>query len=127
MEGGAVPGVYCVPCCNCPSVYFGETGRSLPVRINEHKNSVARLDSNNAFYRHKKETQENTGSMHNINWDQASLVHMESNWFNRLIIESSLIKCLPNFNGMKSTLGIDQFSAKIVINSVPNLKSYTFQ
>ena len=122
VDAGALPGVYSVPCENCSSRYFGETGRGLQVRINEHKNSVARLDQNNAFYRHQRETQNNTGSMHNIKWDEAKLIHVNSNWYDRLIIESSLIKCLPNFNGMNSTLGIDQFAAKLVLNSIHNLK-----
>ena len=79
-------------------------------------------DHNNAFYRHQNDTQK-YGSMHNFDWNGAELLCREPNWYNRLVLESSLIKTSPNFNGMKSTLGIDHFSAKLVINSVPKLKS----
>ena len=30
------PGVYCIP-CECGSVYIGETGRNLSLRLKEHK------------------------------------------------------------------------------------------
>ena len=59
--------------------------------------------------------------MHSIDWENSRIVHPSSNWYVRLVIESSLIKTLPNFNGMKSTLGIDHFSAKLVRESLPNL------
>ena len=32
--------VYEVPCKDCPSVYIGETGRTLEKRISEHKTAV---------------------------------------------------------------------------------------
>ena len=117
-----MPGIYRVPCSDCSSSYFGETGRSLNVRLNEHKYAVSRSDTNNAFYKHQKDTFENNGVAHNINWEGAKLMHTSFNWHNRLVIESSLLKCFPNFNNMKSTLGIDQYSAKLVVDSIPNLQ-----
>ena len=52
---------------------------------------------------------------------KSKLLHANNCWYNRLVIESSLIKTYPNFNSMKSTLGIDHYSAKLVVNSIPNL------
>ena len=118
---GAAPGVYSVPCSNCPDLYFGETGRGLNVRLGEHKNAVLRRDTSNALYKHKKETLEKHGIMHNIDWDGAKLLHINYNWNNRLAVESSYIKSFDNFNGMRSTIGIDKFSAKIVLESIPKL------
>ena len=115
------PGVYSVPCFNCPKFYFGETGRGLNVRLGEHKNAVSRRDMSNALYKHKIETSEKEGVMHQINWEGSKLLHINHNWNNRLAAESSYIKSFPNFNGMKSTLGIDQFSAKLVLDSIPKL------
>ena len=80
------------------------------------------MDPNNAFFRHQRDTYAKYGTRHNIEWDGAKLIHKNFDWYNRLVLESSLIKTSPNFNGMKSTLGIDSFSAKLVVNSVPNLK-----
>ena len=74
------------------------------------------------LYRHEKETFEK-GYKHNIDWEGAKLIHSSFDWCNRLVIESSFIKTLPNFNGMKSTLGIDHYSAKLVLDSISNLNS----
>ena len=123
MVDSASPGVYRVPCLDCSENYYGETGRGLSIRLNEHKNAVSRKDQNNAFFRHQKDTFAKSGREHSINWDGAKLIHKNSNWYNRLIVESSLIKTSENFNGMKSTLGIDSYSAKMVVNSLPNLTS----
>ena len=121
-DGGASPGVYRIPCRDCSENYYGETGRGLNIRLNEHKSAVSRMDPNNAFFRHQRDTYAKYGTRHNIDWDGAKLIHKNFDWYNRLVLESSLIKTSPNFNGMKSTLGIDSFSAKLVVNSVPNLK-----
>ena len=37
-----LPGVYKVSCSNCPGVYFGETGRTLSLRMQDHKKSISR-------------------------------------------------------------------------------------
>ena len=110
-----------MPCGGCDRHYFGESGRSLNTRIKEHKYAVSRHDINNSFYKHRIETLENNGTAHNIDWEGAKLLHANNCWYNRLVIESSLIKTYPNFNSMKSTLGIDHYSAKLVVNSIPNL------
>ena len=36
--------VYEVPCKDCPSVYIGETGRTLEKRITEHKTAMKKND-----------------------------------------------------------------------------------
>ena len=120
VDVGTAPGVYSVPCANCPSVYFGETGRGLNVRLGEHKSAVSRRDNNNALYKHKIYTSER-GFMHQIDWEGAKLLHINHNWNDRVAVESSYIKSYSNFNGMKSTLGIDKFSAKIVLDSIRKL------
>ena len=112
------PGVYSIPCSICPNLYFGETGRGLQVRLGEHKNAVTRRDNNNALYRHTIESSENEGFMHQIDWEGSNLLHINHNWYTRLAIESSYIKCFPNFNGMRSTMGIDRFSAKMLLDSI---------
>ena len=121
-DRSAVAGVYSVPCVDCSSHYYGETGRGLSVRLNEHKCAVNRKDTNNAFYKHQKETFEKQGKAHDIDWEGAKMLHSSHNWNHRLIIESSLIKSFHNFNGMSSTLGIDNYSAKLVLDSIPNLQ-----
>ena len=121
-DRSAVPGIYSVSCVDCSSHYYVETGRSLTVRLSEHKYAVNRKDPNNAFYKHQKDTFEKQGKAHNIDWEGAKMLHSSHNWNHRLVIESSLIKSFQNFNGMSSTLGIDNYSAKLVVDSIPNLQ-----
>ena len=65
--------------------------------------------------------------MHQINWAGSKLLHINHNWNDRLAVESSFIKSFSNFNGMKSTLGIDKFSARMVIDSIPKLHPLPLQ
>ena len=58
---GAAPGVYSIPCHNCPSMYYGESGRGLNVRLSEHKNAVSRREMSNALYKHKIDCFEKKG------------------------------------------------------------------
>ena len=63
------------------------------------------------------------GEIDASNWlrDGAKLLHVNHDWNNRRAVESSYIKSYSNLNGMKSTIGIDNFSAKIVLESIRKL------
>ena len=104
-------GVYNIPCKNCPQVYYGETGRGLDTRIREHKLAVRRGDRNNAMFRHSFEAR------HDIDWNNASIIYPSSSHYDRLVFESACIISQPNFNHLQSTLGIDKFSAEIILKS----------
>ena len=56
--------------CNCGEQYIGETGRTLAVRIKEHKSAVNRDDSNNGISVHANST------CHDINWESAKVVEV---------------------------------------------------
>ena len=106
-----------MPCSDCDLVYFGETGREFGVRLREHKDAVRRGNNNNACFKHSFE------GNHNIDWGNSGILFKSDNWYERLIVESAYISTKPNFNNMRSTLGIDNFSAKIVLNSLPKINS----
>ena len=53
------PGVYRVPCGGCHLSYYGETGRSVGVRIGEHQSAMRRGDNKNACYKHFATTKHN--------------------------------------------------------------------
>ena len=108
-------GVYRVPCQNCPKSYFGETGRPFNVRLKEHKSAVQKGDLRNACFKHISDTS------HDIDWSNAKLLYSEDDWYRRLVLESSCMAICPNFNNMRSTLGIDQFSARLILKSRPEL------
>ena len=46
-------GVYKFPCNSCPSVYIGETGRDLPVRLAEHMRDIRNNKDTSGPYIHK--------------------------------------------------------------------------
>ena len=105
-------GVYSVPCRDCGLSYYGETGRSVEVRLGEHKSAVRNKDIKNACYKHVSSTN------HNIDWNNSNLIFHSEDWYRRLVIESSCIVTKPNYNNMRSTLAIDKFSASLILNTI---------
>ena len=55
--------VYEVPCKDCPSVYIGETGRTLEKQLSEHKSAVRKNDPKNGIAVHSWTNQ------HQVNWE----------------------------------------------------------
>ena len=108
-------GVYSVPCSTCNLAYYGETGRSVEVRLGEHKSAVRKGDLRNACFKHV------STSNHDINWSNSHLIFRSEDWYQRLVVESSCIVTKSNFNNMRSTLAIDKFSAEIILSSRQNI------
>ena len=78
--------IYQIPCSSCPAVYTGETGRTLKVRMVEHKRAVRMGDVNNGLAVHSLKTG------HPIEWSQARVVEREENWYRRRIKEALKIQ-----------------------------------
>ena len=78
--------IYQIPCSSCPAVYTGETGRTLKVRMAEHKRAVRMGDVNNGLAVHSLKTG------HPIEWSQARVVEREENWYRRRIKEALKIQ-----------------------------------
>ena len=94
--------VYNIPCAQCPKAYVGETGRKLGVRIEEHKDSVKKVD-NKAYTRSQRKQSENkkeksamadhlSQDNHLIAWDNVKIVAREQERFPRWIRESLHIR-----------------------------------
>ena len=111
------PGVYSIPCKNCENIYYGETGRNFPIRLNEHKAAVRLGHVNNACFKHVWENRD-----HSIDWEGAKLIYPSNNHYERLVVESTCILSMPNFNNTRSTLAIDRLSSKIILESQPNIR-----
>ena len=77
---------YQIPCSSCPAVYTEETGRTLKVRLAEHKHAVRMGDVNNGLAVHSLKTG------HPIEWSQARVVEKEENWYRRRIKEALKIQ-----------------------------------
>ena len=109
-------GVYRIPCKNCEKSYYGQTGREFKVRLKEHKDGFRTGKLNNACWIHHSK------SLHDIDWSNSKIIHKTNNYYERLVVESSLINTMPNINQMKSTLAIDAHSSAIILESMPNLR-----
>ena len=77
--------VYKVDCC-CGQTYIGETGRSMEVRMKEHQRAVRQDNTNNGIAVHANNT------MHNILWESAQILHRETHWHRRKVLESLYIE-----------------------------------
>ena len=80
--------VYEVPCADCDSVYIGETeaGRSLEMRLKEHKYAVKTYDTNNGVAVHAWDND------HHVNWDATRVVAVEHHLTKRRVLESLHIR-----------------------------------
>ena len=74
--------VYSIPCADCPATYIGETGRTLKVRMAEHKRAVKSKDPLNGIAVHVQKT------AHNINWQEARILARENIWGKRRVLEA---------------------------------------
>ena len=108
-------GVYVIPCENCDQCYVGETGRDFQVRLREHKQYVRLGNENSAVFNHifrKK---------HSVNWNSSQLVYHSQNRCNRLVVESTLIKHLSNFNNAPGVNSIDNLTKSIILSVNRNI------
>ena len=88
--------MYLTPCSDCPKVYIGETKRSTRIRNSEEHKLCLRVDkthkldkstSNDVGYAsHHKETG------HTINFDQTTVLEIETNHSRRKILEGLFIQ-----------------------------------
>jgi hypothetical protein len=79
--------IYSIP-CECGRSYVGETGRSLSVRIGEHKLNGLLEKSKLNQYAFKED--------HQISWNEAKILHIEGNSKYRKYKESAQMACMNN-------------------------------
>ena len=58
--------------CECGEVYFGQTKRSINVRLKEHKFSLTKLDP-------EKSAKHSIEEDYRIQWDETKVLHKERN------------------------------------------------
>ena len=78
-------GVYLVPCGDCSQVYIGQTGKSISLRIKQHKYSVRTNQENNGISNHANKFQ------HSINWEGVQFIKHCNSFEERQVTESCLI------------------------------------
>ena len=62
--------------CSCGYTYIGETGRTIEIRIKEHKRAVQRGDKTNGIAVHA-----NQFPSHGIQWDSCKVLEQEQIWY----------------------------------------------
>ena len=114
-----VPGVYEIPCMQCNQKYFGESGRGLQTRLEEHRYAYENHSQNSAIVSHA------FNKDHQINWGQSRVIFKSNDVQIRRLIEGAAIKLGDSFKGNKSFVNEDPYVNFYVINSF--LKHFTFK
>ena len=110
-------GIYSIP---CNLQYIGESD-DLARRLQQHRSDLRTSNENNAIVKHRNNTD------HAISIDNFSTLYHIGNVNQRKLIESFLIKNIPNMNFYKTSITIDNFTSSIIYNNVPNLKKLVDQ
>ena len=88
-------GVYCIPCKDCHKCYYGESGRGLEVRIQEHKRNVRNGVQYSAIAAHCLDVG------HRVSFDEASMVYKSNSVRIRRLVEGALIGLNETFENNK--------------------------
>ena len=96
--------IYKVPCLDCTSVYIGETGRCLQVRLTEHKAAVRRGDRKNGIATHAWDHN------HRVNWEGAQVIQTEPFYWKRRVLEAIIIRNHDTTSNLDCGLSLDPHS-----------------
>ena len=110
-------GVYCLPCLQCPSSYLGETGRSLAIRLEEHKKACREGKNYSAVATHSIDIG------HRIGFNEAKIVYKCQNRNMRRLVEGALISLNNTFDNNTSSTKEDKIVNSLICQSL-NIKNY---
>ena len=93
-----IPGVYSIPIKNCTNCYIGQTGRTIAMKLEEHRKST-RINStiSSAVKDHALVLN------HTIDFDNITALTHSDALIDRLLIEAYFIKRKNVFEGNKSS------------------------
>ena len=107
-------GVYRVPCLECEKCYFGETLKSLDVRLKQHKYDISRNNYQNAIFRHMYHDN------HAIDFRQATFIFNSKNKNLLQMVESMYISEFPNINLSSGFYTLPNPVKKMLVNRIKN-------
>ena len=114
--------VYMLKCLDCTSIYWGQTGKTLAVRIKQHKRDVAVNNMANSLARHTVETRKNgdLATGHSIDWHSAREIYKSGNFPERKIVESALISKSfnKNINHAYGHAKVDPYMTQVICENV---------
>ena len=105
-------GVYSIACKDCSSFYFGETGRDIKVRCQEHKRAVREYSQYSAIAKHCWDMD------HKMNWDSIKLIYNDRNVGRRRVVEGALIDVGNSLPDNKSFTQEDKQTNKLICQSL---------
>ena len=103
--------VYKIPCGGCDTAYYGETGRGLRTRLNEHKADFRHHRLSNAMVvQSEKEG-------HLPRWKDATILHQGITRSKRRALEAAIIATSPNNNTRPGSLRLAKVTAQSLVTS----------
>ena len=105
-------GVYRIPCKDCDKSYFGETGRNLETRIEEHKRAC-RLGHNNSMV-----AKHTIDVGHRIDWNKTDILYYNNNVGKRRVLEGALINLCQTIENNKSFTQEDRITNFLVCKTL---------
>ena len=93
-------------------MYFGETGMSLEVRIEEHKRACRLGSENNMIAKHSWEMD------HRINWKDSKIIYKENNVGKRRVVEGAFIGICNTFENNKAFTHEDKMTNLLILKSL---------
>lgn len=93
--------IYEVPCRDCTSVYIGETGKCLQVRLTDHKAAVMCCDRKNGIATHSWDHD------HRVNWEEARVIGTEPFYWKRRVLEALSIRSHDTTSNLDCGLLLD--------------------
>ena len=90
--------VYKINCSDCEFVYYGQTERSLKMRVSEHRRAVCQNLASSKIAEHVHNTD------HEINFGSVRTVTTETNFHQRLFLEAWFSELDPNSGNFRSQI-----------------------
>ena len=114
------PGLYIINCNTCPKKYVGETGRTVTERLKEHRMYLNGNLRDNSKYLDKAVVQHRALN-HDVDIQNAKIIHKSNSLSERLILESALINKLPTFNISTGKYCVDPVTQRLIVKACPRL------
>ena len=105
-------GVYCIPCSDCDQCYIGESGRSLGIRLEEHKRACRLGKNYSAVATHTIDVG------HRIDFKSSAIVHKSHDRNTRRTVEGALIALNTTFTNNKSGTKEDKYTNYLICQKV---------
>ena len=101
--------VYKIPCTGCTKPYYGETGRSLQVRLNEHRKDVQ--------YQRPKTIVKHTHYCGALpNWNGAHSIKENINKQTRIAVEAAILEVRECMNPKTGRISLAETAAKLILS-----------